>query len=222
MSEVAILLSSLALSVSVIHGLFGCYKLSKPIKDMINNCLYKMKWHSWRGSYRFVLLQKLLNNELYSLEERKQNIETLKEVIETTYFNQCNPNHLIILCDLLDDMNETELFSVAMIAKLVLTINSENDQVVYWQVIGEMLKKLKSNAPKQKSVLKQLFSQFKTIVENNHQELNTLSIVMELFYEAYCICPFDLEPISQEAENNLIKTHYGELLYSMKQNRLSN
>ena len=175
-----------------------------------------MKWHSWRGSYRFVLLQKLLNNELYSLEERKQNIETLKQVLETTYFNQCNQNHLIILCDLLDDMNETELFSVAMVAKLVFTIHSENDQVVYWQVIGEMLKKLKSNAPKQKSVLKQLFSHFQTIVEMNHQEPNTLSIVMELFYEAYCICPFDLEPISQKAEKNLIKTHYGELLYFMK------
>lgn len=195
-ASVAIVLSSLAFSTSIDHGLFGCYQLSKPIKEMMRQFLYKMKWHKWRGSHRFKLLQELLNGDDELEDKRKEHIQSLKEVLQSTILSCCQLKDLTILCDTLDDMPELELFSISLIVTLARTIDLNKDNIVCWQVIGEMLKKMRSNGNKGKSLLKSLLAKYKILIETNYRNIEVLSIIMELLYENYFRCPCVLDEIS--------------------------
>lgn len=171
-----------------------CYLFTTNIQQTtIKMCCEGIKWHPWRGSYRFLLLQELFEDDdlvYYDEEERDKNVRTLKRVLKTTRLDQCETHHLFALRDVLEGIDETGLFPVSFIVKMAFTIDNRHpNKTICWQVIGKMMEKIDRNPRmKQLPVLRLFLTRHQKMLEDNLGDGPSLDVISELFYEVVRTC----------------------------------
>lgn len=179
----------------------------------MGSTISKIKWHPWRGSYRFVLLQKEMENDITYTNDIDKRNKIIRYILKTTRLDKCKTEHLNVLYDILDNLGESNFFYLPVIVKLAMTINGNPNKTICWEIIGEMLKKkCLYGMKRKKTVLQPFLLQYKEIVEKNIHDYKTLTIIVNLFYEVYNVCPIPLKPLSSEAQKKVVEIEKGKLL----------